>query len=144
MGFLLVGINHKTAPVQMRERLAFGGDEIPTALASLVNSEAITEALIVSTCNRVEILASGGEPAAGRDHMLAYLGAARGIDRPALEEHVYTRYDEDAIHHLFRVASSLDSMVVGEPQILGQVREAYRMGVDAGTVGRDLSTLLQC
>jgi glutamyl-tRNA reductase len=143
MGFLLVGVNHKTAPVQIRERLAFGGEEIPTALAHLVDREAITEALIVSTCNRVEILAAGSEPEAGRARMIECLGMACGVDRPLLEEHVYTRYDQDAIHHLFRVASSLDSMVVGEPQILGQVREAYRMGVDAGTVGRHLSSLLQ-
>ncbi len=143
MGFLLLGVNHKTAPVHIRERLAFGDGEIPSALASLVDRDAIAEALIVSTCNRVEILVSGSEPRAGRDRMLEYLGQTRGIDRPALEEHVYTRYDQDAIHHVFRVASSLDSMVVGEPQILGQVREAYRVGVDAGTVGRNLSSLLQ-
>lgn len=143
MNFLLVGVNHKTAPVHIRERLAFGDDEIASALLHLVDREAITEALIVSTCNRVEILASGNEVAASRDRMLEYLGAARGIDRPALEEHVYTRVDDDAVQHVFRVASSLDSMVVGEPQILGQVREAYRLGVDAGTVGRNLSPLLQ-
>jgi glutamyl-tRNA reductase len=143
MGFFLVGINHRTAPVDMRERLAFGDEEIPSALATLVDRHAITEALIVSTCNRVEILATGDELHASRDRVIEYLGEARGIDRLSLEEHLYTRYDQDAIHHLFRVASSLDSMVVGEPQILGQVREAYRMGVDAGTVGRNLSSLLQ-
>ena len=143
MGFLLIGLNHKTAPVDLRERLAFADAEIPAALAELVDREAITEVLIVSTCNRVEILAAGSEPEAGRDRLIAYLGAARRIDRPSLEEHVYTRYDRDAVHHLFRVASSLDSMVVGEPQILGQVREAYRIGVDAGTVGRNLTSLVQ-
>ena len=143
MRFLLIGLNHKTAPVHIRERLAFGGDEIPTALADLVDRETISEVLIVSTCNRVEILAAGTAPEEGRDRLIEYLETARSIDRPSLEEHVYTRYDREAVHHLFRVASSLDSMVVGEPQILGQVREAYRIGLDAGTVGRTLSTLLQ-
>src|SRR6185369_8156801 len=143
MGFFLVGINHRTAPVDMRERLAFGDDEIASALATLVDRDAITEALIVSTCNRVEIVATGNELHASRDRVIDFLGSTRGIDRPSLEEHLYTRYDQDAIHHVFRVASSLDSMVVGEPQILGQVREAYRVGVDAGTVGRHLSPLLQ-
>lgn len=143
MGYLLLGLNHKTAPVHIRERLAFGDHEIPTALAELVDRQAITEALIVSTCNRVEIVAAGAEPEAGRDRLISYLGSARHVERLALEEHVYTRYDRDAVHHLFRVASSLDSMVVGEPQILGQVREAYRIGVDAGTVGRSLTALLQ-
>src|SRR5688572_7954781 len=112
MGYLLIGLNHKTAPVHIRERLAFGDDEIPTALAELVDQDAITEALIVSTCNRVEILAAGAEPEAGRARLINYLGTARSIERLALEEHVYTRYDRDAVHHLFRVASSLDSMVV--------------------------------
>jgi glutamyl-tRNA reductase len=143
MGFFVVGINHRTAPVDIRERLAFDDEEIPSALAWLVDKHAITEALIVSTCNRVEILATGTELRASRERVIEYLGEARGVDRTSLEEHIYTRYEQDAIHHIFRVASSLDSMVVGEPQILGQVREAYRMGVDAGPVGRHLSSLLQ-
>ena len=144
MSFFLVGVNHRTAPVHIRERLAFDDDEISSALARLVEHDAIDEAVIVSTCNRVEILATGAAPESGRSHVIEFLGAAREIDIVSLEQHVYTRIDREAVQHLFRVAASLDSMVVGEPQILGQVRDAYRRGLDAGTIGRNLTVLMQC
>ncbi len=143
MSIFLVGVNHRTAPVHIRERLAFGDGEITAALSSIVEQDSIDEALIVSTCNRVEILAAGTAPEEGRLQLIEFLGATRQIDLVSLEEHVYTRYDRDAVQHLFRVAASLDSMVVGEPQILGQVRDAYRLGLDAGTIGRNLTVLMQ-
>lgn len=143
MSILLIGANHKTAPVHIREQLAFGEEEIAPALNHLVDRETIDEALIVSTCNRVEIVASGAAPSAGVVRMLDFLGTSRRLDRPVLEQHLYTRFDDEAVRHLFRVAASLDSMVLGEPQILGQVRDAYKRGIDAGTVGRHLSSLMQ-
>jgi glutamyl-tRNA reductase len=143
MCILLVGANHASAPVDVRERLAFGDEEIASALNHLVDRDAIDEAIIVSTCNRVEIVAAGATGDAAVARALDFLGTWRRVDRPVLERHTYARFDDDAVRHLFRVASSLDSMVVGEPQILGQVREAYRRGVDAGTVGRNLSSLMQ-
>jgi glutamyl-tRNA reductase len=143
MGILLLGVNHRTAPVHVRERLAFDDSELRSALADLVDRETIDEALIVSTCNRVEVLASGSANDECLDRMMEILGWSGGFAGVDLEEHIYVHRDQAAIRHLFRVASSLDSMVVGEPQILGQVREAYRIGLDAGTVGRNLTTLMQ-
>jgi|CXWK01.1.fsa_nt_gi glutamyl-tRNA reductase len=143
MGILLLGVNHRTAPVHVREQLAFGDTELRTALADLVDRETIDEALIVSTCNRVEVIAAGSADDACLDRMMDVLGWSGGLSGVDLEEHIYVHRDLAAIRHLFRVASSLDSMIVGEPQILGQVREAYRVGLDAGTVGRNLTTLMQ-
>jgi len=143
MGLLLVGVNHKTAPVDVRERLALDDTRVRSALADLVDRETIDEALIVSTCNRVEILAAGSENGACRLRMMDFLGTSGVADAVDIRDHVYVHENRDAIRHLFRVASSLDSMVIGEPQILGQVRDAYRIGLDAGTVGRNLTPLLQ-
>ncbi len=142
-GILLLGVNHQTAPVHVRERLAFDDSGVRTALAHLVDRETIEEAIIVSTCNRVEVLASGSESGACLERVKTILGWGRGSSGVELEDHLYVHHDQAAVRHLFRVASSLDSMVLGEPQILGQVREAYRLGVDAGTVGRNLTPLMQ-
>lgn len=143
MVFFLLGVNHKTAPVHLRERLAFSKDEILPALTSLVDRATIDEALIVSTCNRVEILATVETVEHGYSRIVEFLGEHRDVDPASLREHLYTHFDRAAVSHIFRVASSLDSLVVGEPQILGQVREAYQSGLDAGTVGRRLSPLMQ-
>lgn len=144
MSYLLVGASHRSAPVDIREKLAFGDEEIAPALNHLVDRSTIDEAIIVSTCNRVEIVASATGNGAALSRVIDFLGSSRSVTRNLLERHTYSRSDGDAVRHLFRVASSLDSMVVGEPQILGQVRDAYRRGVDAGTVGRQLSGLMQC
>ena len=115
MGILLLGVNHRTAPVHVRERLAFDDSELRSALADLVDRETIDEALIVSTCNRVEVLASGSANDECLDRMMEILGWSGGFAGVDLEEHIYVHRDQAAIRHLFRVASSLDSMVVGEP-----------------------------
>jgi glutamyl-tRNA reductase len=144
MSIVLVGLNHKTAPVEVRERLAFSDEACAASLRSLVDGEVVREGLIVSTCNRVEILATSagqkGEDAVGR--LSHFLSDARAVPVELFSGHLYTHADEAAIRHVFRVASSLDSMVVGEPQVLGQVRHAYSLAVEAGTAGRVLHKLV--
>ena len=144
MSILLVGVNHKTAPVEIRERLAFNDEACASGLRQLVDGEIVREGLIVSTCNRVEILGATStdqlEFSVGR--IAQFLDTSGDLPAGFLNAHVYRHTDEEAVRHLFRVASSLDSMVVGEPQVLGQVRHAYALGVEAGTVGRVLNRLV--
>jgi glutamyl-tRNA reductase len=144
MSIILVGVNHKTAPVEIRERLAFSDEACADGLRRLVDGEVVREGLIVSTCNRVEILsattAEQMESSAGR--LAQFLDAAASLPAGFLSNHLYRHTDEEAVRHLFRVASSLDSMVVGEPQVLGQVRRAYSVAVEAGTAGRVLNRLV--
>ena len=143
MSILLVGLNHKTAPVEVRERLAFPDEACAESLRSLVDGEVVREALIVSTCNRVEVLAETAAPGArSLDHITCFLSRARRIGYEDFVKHLYSHEQEMAVRHLFRVASSLDSMVVGEPQVLGQVRRAYSLAVEAGTAGRVLNRLV--
>jgi glutamyl-tRNA reductase len=144
MAIVLVGLNHKTAPVEVRERLAFTDESCADALRALVDGEVVSEGLIVSTCNRVEILASAGEArgAEAVTRLSRFLEESRSIPAAAFAEHLYTHAEESAVRHVFRVASSLDSMVVGEPQVLGQVRRAYSLAVEAGTAGRVLHRLV--
>ena len=143
MNIVLVGLSHKTAPLEMRERLAFAEALLPGALSTLVDQEPLDECLIVSTCNRVELLAS--TPAGvdrGVESLTGFLCGFHKLQRTELNGHLYEHSDAHAIKHLFRVASSLDSMIVGESQILGQVKEAYQQAIDAGTIGRTLSQLM--
>ena len=144
MSILLVGVNHKTAPVEIRERLAFNDEACASGLRQLVDGEIVREGLIVSTCNRVEILSATSndqlEFSAGR--IAQFLDTSGSLPAGFLNAHLYSHTNEEAVRHLFRVASSLDSMVVGEPQVLGQVRHAYALGVQAGTVGRVLNRLV--
>ncbi|HEX8721933.1 MAG TPA: glutamyl-tRNA reductase [Pyrinomonadaceae bacterium] len=144
MSIVLVGLNHKTAPVEVRERLAFSDEACAAGLRALVDGELVREGLIVSTCNRVEILAASpgrkGADAVGR--LSEFLSRVRSVPVELFSGHIYTHADEAAVRHVFRVASSLDSMVVGEPQVLGQVRHAYSLAVEAGTAGRVLHKLV--
>ena len=144
MSILLVGVNHKTAPVEIRERLAFNDEACASGLRQLVDGDIVREGLIVSTCNRVEILGATAsdqlEFGAGR--IAQFLDTSGSLPAGFLNAHLYRHTNEEAVRHLFRVASSLDSMVVGEPQVLGQVRHAYAVGVEAGTVGRVLNRLV--
>lgn len=143
MNIVLIGLSHKTAPIEMRERLAFDESRLGDALNSLVDQEVVDEGLIVSTCNRVELLASAPAGAdRGLDRLTGFLCDFHSLHLDSLNGHLYRHANNDAIKHLFRVASSLDSMVVGESQILGQVKEAYQQAVEAGTVGRILSQLM--
>ena len=144
MSIVLVGVNHKSAPVEVRERLAFTEDACSTGLRTLVDGEVVREGLIVSTCNRVEVLA---ETASERlndtiERVNQFLSGTDTLPRSFFEAHLYQHTDDQAIRHLFRVTSSLDSMVVGEPQVLGQVRRAYSIALEAGTAGRILNRLV--
>lgn len=144
MSIVLVGVNHKSAPVEVRERLAFTEDACSSGLRTLVDGEVVREGLIVSTCNRVEILA---ETASERlndtiERVNQFLSGSDSLPRSFFEAHLYQHTDDQAIRHLFRVTSSLDSMVVGEPQVLGQVRRAYSIALQAGTAGRILNRLV--
>ena len=144
MSIVLVGVNHKTAPVEVRELLAFSDQACADGLRTLVDGEVVREGLIVSTCNRVEILSAmtSDQLQPGTERITQFLDATRRLPPGFLSEHSYSHTNEEAVRHLFRVASSLDSMVVGEPQVLGQVRHAYSLAVEAGTAGRVLNRLV--
>jgi glutamyl-tRNA reductase len=144
MSIVLVGINHKSAPVEVRERLALTEEACSTGLRSLVDGNIVREGLIVSTCNRVEVLAETTNEQLSETLKRVNTFLSRGETLPPsfFETHLYQHTDDEAIRHLFRVASSLDSMVVGEPQVLGQVRRAYSIALEAGTAGRILNRLV--
>ncbi len=143
MNIVLVGLSHKTAPVEMRERLAFADSSLTDALSKLVDHDTLDEGLIVSTCNRIEMVASASaDPEKGIDRLARFLCDFHDLQPAIIDNHIYRHAGVEAIRHIFRVASSLDSMVVGESQILGQVKDAYRQAVQAGTVGRMLSQLM--
>jgi len=139
MNLQLLGINHRTAPVEVRERLAIPERKLPEALQKLMAVPGVNEGLILSTCNRVEIVA---QTANGSTDLRHFLKQYFEVDPTPYEPHLYEFRQDDAVRHLFRVASSLDSMVVGEPQILGQVKEAYATARAAGTVQSYLDLLL--
>jgi glutamyl-tRNA reductase len=140
MKFLVTGLNHKTAPVDLRERLAIAREALPEATRALLAAPGVQEAMILSTCNRVEVLVShnGVEPQLPR-----FLAEHFSLDRALLEPHLYRYQDDDAIRHMFRVAASLDSMVVGEAQILGQVKQSWAVAREMGAVKGPLDKLLQ-
>src|SRR5210317_1467086 len=139
---LLIGINHKTAPVELRECIAFTEDESESALRALSLKSHIREVLLFSTCNRVEVLVVTANKAEAIDATKDYIAEANKIPREEFEDSLYIYKGDEAVRHIFRVASSLDSMVVGEPQILGQVKEAYRMASEAKASGVIINRLL--
>ena len=140
MTLVLIGVNHKTAPIEVRERIAISREDLPETIHALAAVPGVTECMIVSTCNRVEILSAVESPAI---ELASFLHRHFGLDPALLAPHLYEHRDQEAVRHLFRVAASLDSMVVGEPQILGQVKEAFAVARAAGTVGGQLEHLLQ-
>ena len=135
MDLVVVGISHRTAPLDLRERLAFPEERLVQDLQEFAGLSGVGEAVIVSTCNRVEIYAGASDPAVAGATLRRRLAERHGIPREELDEHLYERAGDEGVHHLFRVASSLDSLVVGEPQILGQIKEAFVRAVDAGAAG---------
>jgi glutamyl-tRNA reductase len=140
MRFQLIGVNHNTAPVEVRERLAIPESRLPEACKKLTEHPGIDEGMILSTCNRVEILANT-KNSAGAD-LRSFLQNYFQIDSGELNKHLYEYNEQEAVRHLFRVAASLDSMVVGEPQILGQVKEAYATARAVGAVRAQLDQLV--
>ena len=139
MNFQLIGVNHNSAPVEVRERLAIPESRLPDALKLLAQYPGIDEGLIISTCNRVEILAQTKN---GTADLRGFLREFFQMETGDLNPHLYEFHEREAIRHLFRVTSSLDSMVVGEPQILGQVKEAYATARAVGAVHSQLDLLL--
>jgi glutamyl-tRNA reductase len=140
MSLVLIGVNHKTAPIELRERIAISREELPLTTRALAAVPGVAECMIVSTCNRVELLAAVDAPDAD---LTGFLHRHFGLDPALLGPHLYEHRDREAVRHLFRVAASLDSMVVGEPQILGQVKEAFAVARVAGAVAGQLEHLLQ-
>lgn len=138
----LAGLNHKTAPVELREQVAFDGDALATCLHQLKHVEGLEEGLILSTCNRVEILVSADDHTDARQSIETFLSTSSHVPGGKLSSHLYHFEGKDAIRHLFRVAASLDSMIVGEPQILGQIKAAFSAAKSAGTAGHDLEFVL--
>ncbi len=141
MMLLAVGLNHKTAPVQVRERVAFAPDRLPEVLQQLAAEEAVSEAAILSTCNRTELLCNvvGGDSGIIIDWFRRY----HRLRPEELEPYLYTHPEMHAVRHLLRVASGLDSMILGEPQILGQLKDAYLAARKAGTLGKLLNRLFE-
>ena len=141
MHLLALGLNHNTAPIEVRERAAFSSDLIQQALTELTGKVGASEATILSTCNRTEIYCR--QERDNRGEVLAWLSGHSGLEVSTLREIVYQFHDEEAVKHTFRVASGLDSMVLGEPQILGQMKDAFQTAVRVGATGKILNRLFQ-
>ncbi len=139
---ILIGLNHKTAPVNIRECLAFSQDETRSALSDLRTMATIEEAMLFSTCNRVELLIAAKKTENAIDVAKGFLAQFKQLPLNEFESSLYLHQGEDAVRHVFRVAASLDSMVVGEPQILGQIKTAYRTATEEKTSGVILNRLL--
>lgn len=142
MNIILIGMNHKTAPLEIREQLAFSCGDGVDPLKEIMRGPQIMEALYLSTCNRVEVLASTLEMNEAIEGMKTFILAQGNLGRGEMEKCLYIHSGSDAVRHLFRVASSLDSMVMGEPQILGQVKDAYRQCVEGNASGVIMNKLL--
>src|SRR5580658_7249130 len=142
MRFSITGVNHRTAPVEVRERLAYDEHSLADALLELKRRPGFCEGLILSTCNRVEIALTCEDGGGSGVAVDAFLADTRNVAREWVTPYLYRFEDSEAIQHLFRVASSLDSMVVGEPQILGQLKSAYALAKQHGAVNGFLDNLL--
>src|SRR5688572_29666431 len=141
MHLLLVGISHKTAPVELRERIDFHARGLDAALRELAARLSTTETVVLSTCNRAELYAASHEIDRARVELVSFIGEFHGVERTALLPHVYELSDLEAARHLFRVAAGLDSLVVGEPQILGQVKDAFQAAAEKRCTGPVLRKL---
>ncbi len=141
MALYAFGINHKTAPVEIRERVAFAPEKMPAALQELTACNAVTEAAILSTCNRTELYCGLDDD--NSDIVLEWFRQFHHLKREEVAPYFYAHPDGHAVRHILRVASGLDSLVLGEPQILGQMKQAYTAAHDAGTIGQLLNRLFQ-
>jgi glutamyl-tRNA reductase len=139
MQLFTLGLNHESAPLAIREKVAFGAEQLRRALGEIGRAKPVEEAAILSTCNRTELYCASGEPR----EALAWLAHYHQLGEHDLRPFLYTLPREEAVRHAFRVASGLDSMVLGEPQILGQMKDAVRAAEEVGTLGATLSRLFQ-
>ncbi len=143
MSLIAVGVSHHSATVPMLERVALPADAVPKLLSDLDGSPQIAESLVLSTCNRVEVYVEAARFHAAVDAVTESLSRATGVDHDELVAHLYVHFEDRAVHHLFTVTSGLDSMVMGEAQILGQVRHALRVAQEQDSAGRSLNELVQ-
>lgn len=143
MNILVVGLNHNTAIVEVREKLAFEGDRLLTGLKALVSLPEVKEAVVLSTCNRVEMYTNVADTALASEAVKKFISEFHGIDKALLDDALYFYNGDRAVSHVFRVASSLDSMVVGEPQILGQLKDAFELALSEKTTGVLLNKLMK-
>jgi glutamyl-tRNA reductase len=143
MKILVVGLNHNTADVEVREKVAFNGSRLDEGLKRFRSLPEVEEAVILSTCNRVELYANVKDSTKASESVKTFLSEFHNINRALLDKALYIYADVNAIKHIFRVASSLDSMVVGEPQILGQLKEAFEFALDKKTTGILLNRLMK-
>ena len=143
MHLTVVGLSHKTAPIEIREKLTFPANRQEESLAILTSSNDVVEAVIVSTCNRTEIYAVTTAGSDGSSAIIDFMCEYHDLDRHDLIRYLYIKEGEAVVHHLFRVVASLDSMVIGEAQILGQVKEAYKLGFEHSATGRIFNRLFR-
>lgn len=141
MSITLVGLNHRTAPVEIREQLAFSREGVATALLLFRNQFPSSEAAIISTCNRVEMIVASPGPRPNANDIVAFIAQARDLPPQQFRHTLYELTDEQACRHFYRVASGMDSMVLGEAQIVSQVKQAYTLASEQGTTGRVLNRL---
>ncbi|MGH3729070.1 MAG: glutamyl-tRNA reductase [Micromonosporaceae bacterium] len=143
MSALVVGLSHRTAPVSVLERIVVASDEVTSVTDRLLGSPHVGEAVVLSSCNRIEVYAGVTAFHGALNDIADLLAERAGTDRQTLADHLYVHYDAEAARHTFRVAAGLDSMVVGEPHILGQLRDSYAAATETGTAGRLLHELIQ-
>ncbi len=143
MGIIVVGLSHKTAPIEVREKLNFPENTLQDALRKLMTYDGVKESMIVSTCNRVEIYASVRESASGIDRIKQFISDYHGLSREALEKSLYVYPEAQGVRHTFRVASSLDSMVLGEAQILGQMKDSFDIALKTKTTSTIMNKLMK-
>ena len=143
MSLITIGLNHKTAPVALRERLAFTPDTLPEAVRSLAKVDCVSEAAILSTCNRTELYCTVHDHQNADQQLVEWFSRFHGFKADDLSQHLYLYHHDETIRHALNVACGLDSMVLGEPQILGQMKLAYSQAVSLGSVGMLLGKLFQ-
>ncbi len=141
-GLAVIGLNHKTAPVEVREKVTFSANRDGALTRAILALTGVREAIILSTCNRSEVIAQCDPVEEVVHHILKAVADLNGVDQHSLAKHSYVKIGADAVRHVFRVAASLDSMILGEPQILGQVKESFKRDSDADTIGPTLSRLM--
>jgi glutamyl-tRNA reductase len=141
MHLFLLGVSHRTAPVDLRERLDFASRDLGAAIEALATRPSAAESVVLSTCNRSEIYVASSDPGRAREDLTAFLSEYHSMPASAFTPHLFSRDNEAAVRHLFRVAAGLDSLIVGEPQILGQVKDAFQTAADHRCTGPMLSKL---
>ena len=141
MHLFLLGVSHRTAPVDLRERLDFSSRDLGAAVESLATRPSAAESVVLSTCNRSEIYVASSDPVRAREELTAFLSEYHDLPASSFTPHLFSHDNEAAVRHLFRVAAGLDSLIVGEPQILGQVKDAFQTAADRRCTGPVLSKL---